>query len=70
MYASTWLWGIAQALLLQNWLAGLSALIAFAPMYFLRTPREEEMMGESFGQDYRDYMAQTGRLVPRIRILG
>jgi protein-S-isoprenylcysteine O-methyltransferase Ste14 len=66
MYASIWLWGIAQGLLLPNWLAGWSALATFAPLYFLRTPREEEMMSEYFGAEYRDYMAQTGRLVPRL----
>jgi protein-S-isoprenylcysteine O-methyltransferase Ste14 len=68
MYASIWLWGLAQALMLENWLAGLSALVTFAPMYFLRTPAEEKMMSEFFGQEYRDYAARTGRLFPRIRI--
>src|ERR1051326_3561406 len=65
MYASIWLWCIAQGLLLANWLAGWYALLAFALMYFIRTPREEEMMRESFGQDYLDYMQTTGRLFPR-----
>ena len=67
MYASIWLWCLAQGLLLENWLAGWYALVAFALMYFIRTPREERMMCESFGQEYRDYMRQTGRLFPRIR---
>lgn len=66
MYASLFLWCIAQGLLLPNWLAGWSALVTFAPMYFLRTPREERMMCHFFGDDYRRYMAQTGRLLPRI----
>jgi len=66
MYAAIWLFGLAQGLLLQNWLAGWSALVAFAPMYFVRLPREEQMMCEFFGQEYRDYMRQTGRLFPRL----
>jgi protein-S-isoprenylcysteine O-methyltransferase Ste14 len=66
MYASIWLWNIAQGLLLQNWLAGWSALAAFAVMYFVRTPREEQMMCDAFGQEYRDYMRETGRLFPRM----
>ena len=66
MYASIWLFGLAQGLLLENWLAGCSALTAFAPMYFFRLPREERMMCEFFGQEYRDYMQRTGRIVPRI----
>ena len=67
MYASLFLWGIAQGLLLQNWLAGWSSLVPFALMYVLRTSREEEMMLEFFGPQYRDYMRETGRLLPRLR---
>jgi protein-S-isoprenylcysteine O-methyltransferase Ste14 len=66
MYASIWLWAFAQGLLLANWLAGWSLVPAFAAMYFLRTPREEQMMCERFGEKYRDYMRRTGRLFPRL----
>jgi protein-S-isoprenylcysteine O-methyltransferase Ste14 len=66
MYASIWLWCLAQGLLLENWLAGWYAGVAFAIMYFVRTPREERMMCEAFGDEYRDYMRQTGRLFPRM----
>ena len=68
MYAAIWLFSLAQGLLLQNWLAGWSALVTFALMYFGRAHREEEMMCEFFGQEYRDYMRRTGRLFPRINI--
>jgi protein-S-isoprenylcysteine O-methyltransferase Ste14 len=67
MYASIWLFGVAQALLLHNWIAGFSALVTFAPLYFFRTPREEQMMLDSFGTEYRNYMRQTGRVIPRLR---
>jgi len=67
MYASIFLWDLAQGLLLQNWLAGWGAFVTFAVMYLVRTPREERMMCEFFGQEYRDYMQQTGRLCPRLR---
>jgi protein-S-isoprenylcysteine O-methyltransferase Ste14 len=66
MYAAIFLFAIAQALLLPNWLAGWSAFVPFLVMYLLRTPREERMMCEHFGQAYREYMQQTGRLFPRI----
>ena len=33
-------------------------------------PREEQMMCEFFGDDYRDYMRRTGRLFPRWREKG
>jgi len=67
MYLSILLFSLAQALLLQNWLAGWSALVTFAALYLVRTPREEALMCEHFGDEYRDYMAQTGRLFPRLR---
>lgn len=66
MYASLWLWGIAQGTLLPNWLAGWSFMIAFGLMYFIRTPREEALMGDRFGDDYREYRRKTGRVIPRI----
>ena len=66
MYASILLWDVAQGLLLQNWLAGWSALVMFAVLYAVRTPREEQMMCEAFGQEYRDYMHRTGRIFPRM----
>ena len=66
MYAAHWLWGIAQALLLQNWIAGLSMLVTLAPLYFVRVPREERMMLEHFGDEYRAYMERTGRVIPRV----
>lgn len=67
MYASHWLWSIAQVLLLQNWIAGPASLVLFLPLYLLRVPREEQMMVDHFGDDYRAYMSRTGRVVPRIR---
>lgn len=67
MYASIWLFSLAQGLLLQNWLAGWSAFVAFAIMYFVRIPQEERMMNDFFGQEYSDYMLRTGRLFPHVR---
>lgn len=67
MYSAIWLFSVSQALLLNNWLAGWGVVLAFALMYFLRTPNEEEMMTDHFGSAYKDYMAETGRLFPRIR---
>ena len=67
MYASIWLWCFAQALLLDNWLAGWYSLPTFALMYFSRVSREEEMMCEFFGEQYRAYACETGRLFPPLR---
>lgn len=67
MYASQWLWVIAQILLLQNWLAGPLDLVFFIPFYFLRVRAEEKMMLDTFGESYRAYMRQTGGVLPRLR---
>ena len=64
MHASQWLWGVGQALLLQNWIAGWAGLALFAPLYFLRVPREERMMLDRFGEEFCAYMDRTGRVVP------
>jgi len=66
MYASIFLFGLAQGLMLSNWLAGWAAVATFAVMYFIRMPREERMMMEHFGEGYREYMEETGRLWPRM----
>ncbi len=67
MYTSTWMWAISQGMLLQNWFVGWAVVPAFAAMYFIRMPREERLMVETFGDDYRRYTRQTGRLFPRLR---
>lgn len=70
IYAAHGVWGIAQVLLLQNWIAGLSMLVFFLPLYLVRVPREEQMMLERFGEEYRMYMNQTGRVIPKFSNLG
>lgn len=65
MYAAIWLWGFGQVLLLHNWIAGASHLVSFIPMYFLRVPREEQMMRDQFGEAYQSYIRRTGRIIPR-----
>lgn len=64
MYSAFWLWTVAQALLLPNWVAGFAGLIGFGTLFFGRVAREERMMLETFGDGYREYMARTGRVIP------
>lgn len=65
MYASFFAMALGQALLLDNWIAGFAALVAVGVLYRVRTPNEERMMLESFGDEYRAYMRRTGGIVPR-----
>ena len=66
MYSSFWLWAISQAFLLPNWIAGGAGLVGFGILFFVRVGHEERMMLETFGDDYRAYMARTYRLIPGI----
>ena len=66
MYAAFWLWALSQALLLPNWIAGPAGLVGFGTLFFARVGREERMMLDTFGDEYRAYMARTKRIVPGI----
>jgi protein-S-isoprenylcysteine O-methyltransferase Ste14 len=68
MYSGFWLWAIAQALLLPNWVAGFSGVAGFGILFFGRVAWEERMMLETFGESYRAYMARTGRVFPSIQV--
>ncbi|MFN0021975.1 MAG: isoprenylcysteine carboxylmethyltransferase family protein [Pirellulaceae bacterium] len=52
-------------LLTANWLIGLTSLLVLT-LLAMRTKKEEQMLIERFGDQYRDYMARTGRFIPRI----
>jgi protein-S-isoprenylcysteine O-methyltransferase Ste14 len=66
MYAAFFLWAIAQALLLSNWIAGLAGLLGFGTLFALRVGREERMMEATFGDAYRAYAARTWRVMPGV----
>jgi protein-S-isoprenylcysteine O-methyltransferase Ste14 len=66
MYASFFVLGLGQALLIENWVAGPAALVAVSLLVFVRVPNEERMMLAQFGDEYRDYMRRTGGIVPRL----
>jgi len=46
--------------------AGLFGLAVLA----VRTPREEALLLERFGEEYRDVMNRTGRWLPKVRVPG
>lgn len=66
MYTAFWLWAVAQALLLPNWVGGFAGLVGFGILFFGRVAREERMMLESFGDEYRAYMSRTYRIIPLV----
>ena len=66
MYTSFMLMALGQAFLLANWVVGLAGVIGFAVLFFLRVDKEERMMLEIFGPEYRAYMDRTKRIIPYI----
>jgi protein-S-isoprenylcysteine O-methyltransferase Ste14 len=66
MYSALLLYSAGQALVIPNWVAGLSNLIAFTVLFALRVGAEERMMAGQFGAEYAAYSARTKRLVPGV----
>jgi protein-S-isoprenylcysteine O-methyltransferase Ste14 len=66
MYTAFWLWVIAQALLLQNWLVAICGVIGWGILFFDRIGQEEAMMRATFGEQYDAFASRTKRLVPWI----
>lgn len=66
MYSAFFLWALAQLILIPNWIAGPAGFIGFGILFAFRVGREEAMMLDTFGDEYRDYMKRTARVVPGI----
>lgn len=64
MYSAFWLLAFAQAALLANWVAGLAGIVGWGILFFLRVGREEQLMIDTFGDEYRTYMRRTARVFP------
>ena len=54
------------SLMAANWFIALTTLLGLV-MLMVRLPKEEANLIKRFGDDYRNYMKRTGRLVPKIR---
>lgn len=66
MYTSIFLYALGQALVVPNWIAGPANLAAFLVLFAVRVQSEEQMMADKFGDQYRNYLAKTKRLIPGI----
>ncbi len=64
LYGTYFVHILASFLYVSNWLVGLLGLI-YVLVIVERAGHEEGMMVEQFGDQYREYMARTGRFLPR-----
>jgi protein-S-isoprenylcysteine O-methyltransferase Ste14 len=64
MYTSIFLYALGQALVVPNWIVGPANLVAFFVLFAVRVRSEEQMMADKFGDQYRNYLAKTKRLIP------
>lgn len=58
---------VALGLMAGSWFVLLATGVAFALLRGLVIPREEQELLAKFGERYRVYMQQTGRLLPRVK---
>ena len=65
LYTTGSLFFVSLSLLAANWFTGLTS-ISVLVMLLVRLPKEEAKLIEQFGDEYREYMRQTGRLLPRL----
>jgi protein-S-isoprenylcysteine O-methyltransferase Ste14 len=66
MYTVFMLFTLSTLLITANLFVALFAIIVII-MFFPISMKEEELMLNQFGDQYRDYMQRTGRFLPRLR---
>jgi protein-S-isoprenylcysteine O-methyltransferase Ste14 len=64
LYLAVDCFGLSLALISANWLFAAFFALGLV-LLFYRIPREEQMLIDQFGDDYRDYMQHTGRILPK-----
>ena len=64
MYAAILVWATSLGFVMANWVPIIFAVSA-GLLLVVRVPREEQMMLEQFGDEYREYMNRTGRFIPK-----
>ena len=66
MYTAFFCIAIANAFLSANSIVALVGVVAVTMMYVARVSDEEAMLIEQFGNESREYMLRTGRLLPKL----
>ena len=64
LYAGIFGWCVALSLLTANWIFVAVCVLSILGLSW-RVPKEEQMMIEAFGGEYKAYMQRTGRFFPK-----
>jgi protein-S-isoprenylcysteine O-methyltransferase Ste14 len=65
IYSATLLYAAALAVVTANYVLAVAIVVPMVLLVALRLGREEQMMIDEFGDAYRTYMQNTGRLLPK-----
>jgi protein-S-isoprenylcysteine O-methyltransferase Ste14 len=65
MYSSFYLLCLGFFLASSNWIVGLATFSGVHFLYLLRVEKEEVLLTMEFGEEYREYIKSSGRLVPK-----
>jgi len=65
LYSAMFGWAVSLGLLTANWIFVAMAVLSIAGT-MARIPKEEQMMLEAFGDEYKAYIQRTGRFFPRL----
>lgn len=66
LYTALLLFALGMPLILRSLWGAAAGLLIIVPSLWLRVRQEEALLVEAFGDDYRAYMARSGRLLPRL----
>jgi protein-S-isoprenylcysteine O-methyltransferase Ste14 len=65
LYTAMLGWAVAVSLLTANWIFVAVCALSIAGL-LVRIPKEEQMLIEAFGDEYKTYMQRTGRFFPKL----
>jgi protein-S-isoprenylcysteine O-methyltransferase Ste14 len=66
MYTTLFLMGWGWFILTANWFVGLPLMMGIVLVVLSRVNKEEAVLVDLFGNEYKEYMQRTGRFLPKL----